>query len=203
MTITTDQVALMFLGTTPKANIAANLPHVLDALTAAQLDDKPMVLMALGTIRAETASFRPISEGISRFNTSSLGQTLVRKEAGGPLVPSHPFDLYDHRKDLGNQGPPDGERYRGRGFVQLTGRTNYDQHGRAIGVDLATNPDQANDPAIAARLLASFLKSREPKIRAALAAGDLAAARRLVNGGSHGLDSFSDAYRIGERLIEA
>jgi peptidoglycan L-alanyl-D-glutamate endopeptidase CwlK len=32
-----------------------------------------MILMALGTIRAETASFEPISEGQSRFNTSPGG----------------------------------------------------------------------------------------------------------------------------------
>ncbi|MDF0667352.1 MAG: hypothetical protein P0119_14930 [Nitrospira sp.] len=59
-----------------------------------------MVLVALAIIRAETESFEPIAEGRSRYNTSPNG---------------HPFDLYDYRKDLGNQGPPDGEQYRGRG----------------------------------------------------------------------------------------
>jgi peptidoglycan L-alanyl-D-glutamate endopeptidase CwlK len=145
-----------------------------------------MVLMAMGTIRAETASFKPISEGVSKWNTTTGG---------------HPFDLYDRRADLGNQGPPDGERFKGRGFVQLTGRANYFAHGQAIGVDLIADPDQANEPAIAARLLASFLKSKEQRIRAALAADDLATARRLVNGGSHGLDAFTDTYRKGAQLI--
>jgi peptidoglycan L-alanyl-D-glutamate endopeptidase CwlK len=170
------------------ANVAANLPDVLSALEAAGLADKPMLLVALGTIRAETAGFQPIGERISRFNTSPGGT---------------PFDLYDRRAELGNQGPPDGERYRGRGFVQLTGRANYAQHGQAIGVDLVSDPDRANDPDIAARLLASFLKSREPRIRAAVMADDLAAARKLVNGGTHGLDAFTDAYRKGEVLIAA
>jgi peptidoglycan L-alanyl-D-glutamate endopeptidase CwlK len=150
--------------------------------------DKIMVLMALATIRAETGEFLPISEGVSSFNTSP----------GGP-----PFDLYDHRADLGNQGPPDGERFKGRGFVQLTGRANYRQHGEAIGLgtQLLDNPDLANDPEIAARLLASFLKSREAAIRAAVAAGDLAQARKLVNGGSHGIDAFTGAWRTGDPLI--
>jgi putative chitinase len=184
--IAPEIVAQIFSGT-PRTNIDANLPHVLGALTAAGIDDKPMVLMAVATIRAETAGFRPLNEGISRFNTA---------RAPG----SRPFGLYDNREDLGNQGPPDGERFRGRGFVQLTGRANYQQHGAAIGVDLVVDPDQANDPAIAARLLASFLKTKESRIRTSLAAGDLAAARRLVNGGSHGLDRFTEAYRLGERL---
>jgi len=87
--------------------------------------------------------------------------------------------------------------------VQLTGRANYLQHGRAIGMgeQLVANPELANDPEIAARLLASFLKSREKAILAALAKDDLPAARRLVNGGSAGIARFSDAYRRGQALI--
>ena len=185
--LTAEVIAPMFPAT-PLANIQANLPVVMTRLRDATLADKAMTLMALGTIRAETASFRPISEGQSTYNTSPGG---------------HSFDLYDDRADLGNQGAPDGERFKGRGFVQLTGRANYKQHGEAIGLgaQLIDNPDLANDPDIAAKLLASFLKAKEPRIRQALEAGDLATARRLVNGGSHGLADFTDAYRIGDRII--
>jgi putative chitinase len=185
--VTVEMVCKMFPATPPR-NIQANLPVVLNALVEPQLVDKPMVLMALSTIRAETESFLPIGEGQSRFNTSPDGQ---------------PFDLYDFRKDLGNQGPPDGERFKGRGFIQLTGRTNYQVHGTAIGMgtQLIENPDLANDPAIAAKLLASFLQSREVRIKDALAEGDLKTARRLVNGGSNGLDRFTDAYNIGNSLL--
>jgi peptidoglycan L-alanyl-D-glutamate endopeptidase CwlK len=185
--VTVAMVCQMF-PSIPAQNVAQNLPVVLNALVAPQLVDKLMILMALGTIRAETESFEPISEGQSRFNTSPGGQ---------------PFDLYDSRADLGNQGPPDGERFKGRGFVQLTGRSNYQIHGNAIGLgdQLIDNPDLANDPAVAAQLLASFLKSREDRIRTALTTGDLATARKLVNGGSNGLDRFTDAYNIGNSVI--
>lgn len=184
----TAEIAARMLPGAPPANIESNLPLVLNALVPPDLADKPMILMALSTIRAETASFAPIAEGRSIYNTSPGG---------------HPFDLYDHRADLGNLGPPDGERFRGRGFVQLTGRANYAVHGAAIGMGdkLIEDPDLACDPEIAARLLASFLKAHEEKIRAALAAHDLAAARRLVNGGSHGLDAFTAAYNAGLPLI--
>lgn len=173
---------------TPVANIKANLPIVLQSLADAGLADKRMVLMALGTIRAETASFRPISEGISKFNTTP-GR--------------HPFNLYDDRANLGNQGRPDGARFKGRGFVQLTGRDNYRVHGAAIGLgnQLITNPELANQPDIAAKLLASFLKRKEQAIRDALRVNDLQLARKLVNGGSHGLANFTDAYNIGDGLI--
>jgi peptidoglycan L-alanyl-D-glutamate endopeptidase CwlK len=179
-------VAEMFPDT-PTRNIELNLPTVLQALIAPELTDKPMVLMSLATIRAETAGFVPISEGQSRFNTSPGG---------------HPFDLYDNRKDLGNTGAPDGERFRGRGFVQLTGRANYIFHGAAVGIpELADDPERANEPDIAARLLASFLKAHERPIKEALLVNDLAAARRLVNGGSHGLADFVEAFRVGQHLL--
>lgn len=184
----TVQVVREIFPQTPRANIEKHLAIVLEALIAPELTEKCMVLMALATIRAETESFLPISERISRSNTSPGG---------------HPFDLYDHRKDLGNQGPGDGARFKGRGFVQLTGRANYQRHGAAIGIgdQLVANPDLAGEPAVAARLLASFLKSRELAIKAALLENDLRAARRLVNGGSNGLARFTDAYQRGEALI--
>ena len=185
--VTAAQVAKMFPGV-PLSNIQTNLPFVMQALTAAGLGDKDMVLMALATIRAETGNFTPLSEFQSEFNTPP----------GGP-----PFALYDHRTDLGNQGPPDGKNFRGRGYVQLTGRFNYQIHGAAIGLgnQLVTNPKLANDPDIAGKLLASFLKSKESKIRNALARNDLKTARKLVNGGSHGLKQFKEAFNIGKTVI--
>ncbi|HKS11391.1 MAG TPA: peptidoglycan-binding protein [Pyrinomonadaceae bacterium] len=184
---TAAQAAKMFPGV-PLANIQTNLPFVLTAMAAAGLGDKNMVLMALATIRAETGNFTPLSEFQSKFNTAP----------GGP-----PFGLYDNRKDLGNQGPPDGSSFKGRGYIQLTGRSNYQVHGAAIGMgnQLVTNPALANQPDIAAKLLASFLKSKESKIRAALAQNDLRTARKLVNGGSHGLDQFTAAFNIGKTVI--
>ncbi len=185
--VTVDIVTEMFPGT-PPANIEANLPFVLDALVDADLADKPMVLMALATIRAETGRFLPIDEGRSRFNTSPGG---------------HPFDLYDNRGDLGNQGPPDGERFKGRGYIQLTGRDNYRRIGAKIGLGdaLAEGPERANEPRTAARILAAFLGDKERRIKEALLRDDLRTARRLVNGGSHGLERFRRCYRTGERLI--
>lgn len=185
--VTVNQVAKMFPGV-PVTNISTNLPFVLDALDAVGLGDKDMILMALATIRAETGNFTPLSEFKSKFNTAP----------GGP-----PFGLYDNRKDLGNQGPPDGANFKGRGYIQLTGRSNYQIHGAAIGMgnQLITNPGLANQPDIAAKLLASFLKSKEAKIRAALKQNDLKTARKLVNGGSHGLDVFTQAFNIGKSVI--
>jgi predicted chitinase len=63
-------------------------------------------------------------------------------------------------KVLGNTMKGDGERYKGRGYIQLTGRDNYTRAGRAIGVDLANNPDLAARPDIAAKVAEWYWKSR-------------------------------------------
>jgi len=167
-------------------DIKANLPVVLSSLDTHGLGDRVMVLMAVSTIRAETASFLPVSEGRSKYNTSPGG---------------HPFDLYDHRADLGNRGEPDGERYRGRGFVQLTGRFNYRRYGERLQVDLEGRPELANASGPAADLLSLFLGDRELNIKDALLHGNFQAARRLVNGGNHGLDAFTAAYQTGDALL--
>ena len=174
---------------TPAGNIARHLPLVLRTLHDRGIADKPMTLTALATIRAESEGFLPLDERPSRFNTSPNG---------------HPFDLYDRRSDLGNRGRPDGERFRGRGFVQLTGRDNYARHGKAIGLAarLVQEPDRANDPEIAARLLAAFLAPQERPIKESLLDGDLLRVRRIVNGGTHGYARFADAFLRGDRLID-
>jgi predicted chitinase len=186
-TVTTAQVSKLFPAIS-KPGIETYLPYLLSALRADGLVSKPMVSMALATIRAESEAFRPISEGISKYNTSPGG---------------HPFDRYDDRSDLGNRGRPDGADFRGRGFIQLTGRHNYEKYSEQLFQDnrLVNEPELANDPEIASKLLSRFLKDKEGKIEDALAVGDLKRARRLVNGGSHGLARFSEAYGFGMEVL--
>lgn len=156
----------------------------------ARLTDKDMVCVALATIRAETEGFIPISEFQSPLNTTT-----------------NPFDKYDPGttigEDLGNTQPGDGARFRGRGFVQLTGRKNYTQTGNEIHINPSASPELANDPATAGKILAQFVYDKEEAIRVALARNDLAAARKAVNGRSNGLSRFEDAYQTRQNVIPA
>jgi peptidoglycan L-alanyl-D-glutamate endopeptidase CwlK len=185
---TVDLVAQIFQGT-PRGNLEKYLPPVLRALEKVGLGDLDMVLMALGTIRAETGSFVPISEYQSKYNTEPGGRS---------------FGKYDFRSDLGNSTVGDGDKYKGRGFVQLTGKHNYKKFSAELGLGnrLIDDPELANDPQIAADLLALFLKSKEMCIRSALAMKDYAKARKCVNGGHHGLDVFTAAFQKGLALAK-
>lgn len=182
--VTVDTVQRLFPAT-KASNIVRYLPYVTAALSMAGLCDRAMICAALGTIRAESEGFVPIAEFPSHFNTT-------------PGQPA--FSAYDGRKSLGNTQPGDGARYRGRGFVQLTGRTNYHAYAAQIGVDIEAFPDLANAPEVAAVLLAQFLAHAADRMRAALAANNYAAARKLVNGGTYGLDSFRSVFKLAESV---
>ena len=84
------------------------------------------------------------------------------KEIGGPAYFKKMYDIRGDRpakaRELGNLNPGDGALFAGRGYVQLTGRTNYAKATaklRALGidVDLVADPDRAMEPEIAATIL--------------------------------------------------
>ena len=169
---------------TKTSNIAKNLPYITTAMAAFGLTEANMICVALGTIRAETEGFVPISELPSHFNTLP-GQAA--------------FSFYDYK--LGNINPGDGARFRGRGYVQLTGRDNYEKFGKVLDVSLLENPDSACAPEVAACLLAAFLNAHKDQLSRALDKNDLKAARKIVNGGTHGLERFTDTFRMAQKAF--
>ncbi len=92
---------------------------------------------------------------------------------------------YEGRADLGNTQPGDGVRYKGRGYIQVTGRYNYTEAGNALGLDLVNNPQLAAQPENAARIAAWYWTSRD--INTAADSGDFVQVTRLINGGTNGL----------------
>jgi predicted chitinase len=160
--ITPEQIA-QALGA-PEDSVRRNWPVVSQALQEAGITDKASVIAALATIGVEVGNFEPIPEYASG-------------------------EAYEGRADLGNTQPGDGKRYKGRGFIQLTGRANYRAYGEKLGIDLEGHPELALDPKIAARILAAYFKERSIPARAR--AGDWQGVRRAVNGGLNGWEKFN------------
>lgn len=63
-------------------------------------------------------------------------------------------------KELGNTVVGDAFKYRGRGFVQLTGKFNYKKYSSVAGVDLVENPDELLNEDVAARVTVQYFKDR-------------------------------------------
>jgi putative chitinase len=89
-------------------------------------------------------------------------------------------------KDLGNTEKGDGARYMGRGVIQLTGRYNYGQFSKAMGIDFVANPELVETPQYAVSVAGWYWQTR--KINGPADRDDLLRVTRLVNGGTNGLE---------------
>ena len=91
---------------------------------------------------------------------------------------------YEGRADLGNTQPGDGAKFKGRGLIQITGRANYRDCGKALGLDLETSPallEQSDNAALSAGWFWSTHGCNE------LAdAGQFEKITRRINGGLNG-----------------
>lgn len=115
----------------------------------------------------------------------------VRTEVGRSFLPITEYasgSAYEGRHDLGNYVPGDGPLYKGRGFIQLTGRANYTAYGRALNLDLQCHPELALTVQNSALILAQYFKDRGCDVQCN--AKNWTKVRELVNGGSNGLDVF-------------
>ena len=87
---------------------------------------------------------------------------------------------------MGNVNQGDGFRFRGRGYIQLTGRDAYRDVGRIAGLDLESNPDLAARPENAIKIACAFWTWK--KINPACDAADFTAVTKKINGGTNGLN---------------
>jgi putative chitinase len=93
---------------------------------------------------------------------------------------------YEGRTDLGNVKKGDGRRYKGRGLIQLTGRANYRDVGKELGVDLEGNPLVAADPQLSLRIACEYWERR--KINPDCDRDNIITVTKKINGGLNGLD---------------
>jgi putative chitinase len=96
--------------------------------------------------------------------------------------------VYANRMANGSEASGDGFKFRGRGYIQLTGRDNYTQFGKAIGVDIPNNPDLVASKYALASAAWFWSKNGLNKLADA-GAGDTAVTSitKRVNGGTIGL----------------
>jgi putative chitinase len=116
------------------------------------------------------------------------------EEIGTPAYFTKKYE--QHKKTariLGNKIKGDGERYKGRGFIQLTGRDNYTRAGAALGLPLAQQPELAARPDVAAKVAVWYWQNRvAPKIKDF---SNTNAVTKKINPASKGLQSRQDQFK--------
>ena len=116
------------------------------------------------------------------------------EERGSPAYFTKKYE--QHKKTArirGNNVKGDGERYKGRGYIQLTGRDNYTRAGAALGLPLAQQPDLAARPDVAAKVAVWYWQNRvATKIKDFSNTG---AVSKKINPASKGLQSRQDQFK--------
>lgn len=154
--------------TLSQAKAEQYLPHINRAMQEAGINTKQRQAMFLAQLAHESGGLRYMEEIASGA-------------------------AYEGRRDLGNTQPGDGTRYKGRGPIQLTGRSNYREAGRALGLDLEGNPQQAASPEVGFRVAAWYWNSRGLNQHADQ--GNFREVTRRINGGYNGLADREAYYR--------
>lgn len=170
-------------------SLCESLPTTLDA-----------GLLALIFLRAGEADLAELSTRMARAMANRLidaplrqahflaqvghesGELRFRKEIASG-------DAYEGRMDLGNDQPGDGRKYKGRGLIQLTGKANYAEYGRAIGreQEILTKPELIEvNPDLCVDVAGWFWAKRNLNILAD--ADDLTNITTRINGRLNGLE---------------
>lgn len=162
------------------------------------LDNERRAAHMIGQCAHESMRFTRVAESLFYSTADRLLMIFPRHFRDA----AHAADFTRNSEKLANHvyanrmgnGPPesgDGFRYRGRGYLQLTGHDNYRRFGGLIGVDLEAEPERAAEPATAWLIAAGYLAVRKRAGKTAFQWADddnVEAVTRIVNGGIHGLD---------------
>ena len=147
----------------------------------------------LGQCEHETGGFRLFEENLNYSESGLLTifpkyypeRLLAIKHARKPSVIAN--HVYANR--MGNNQPNDGWNFRGRGAIQLTGRTNYRLFAEWIkDQSIMTNPDQVANKYAFDSAIWYFQERRIFSICTSLSIGEITQVTRLVNGGTNGLE---------------
>lgn len=106
-------------------------------------------------------------------------------------------EAYEGRVDLGNTEPGDGVKYKGRGLIQITGRSNYALAALGLGLPLLEKPEMLEEDGPACRSAGWFWYKKNLNSLADL--GKFELITRRINGGMNG---YADRYKLYQRALE-
>jgi putative chitinase len=123
------------------------------------------------------------SEALCRVWPSRFTPALAKQYARQPQKIA--CKVYASRMGNGDEASGDGWTYRGRGYIQLTGKANYEVAAKALGIPLDKLPAYLETPEGAARSAALFWRDRG--LNGVADRGGVAAVTKAINGGNNGL----------------
>lgn len=193
-----------------RALMASNKALIyLETLKAAMalhaIDTEERISHFLAQVAHESAGFTRITENLN-YSAKGLAATWPRRFRGDDGQPNELAEMLHRKPELianevyanrmGNTQPGDGWKYRGRGLIQLTGKSNYTAASHALYNNefLVDDPDRVLQPDVAALTACWFWLSNGLNELADL--GDVRAITRRINGGTIGLEHRAELTHI-------
>jgi putative chitinase len=159
----------------------------------------------LSQCQHESLDFTRASENLS-YTEANL-KTIFGKYFPGQLASEYAKQperigsrVYANRNGNGDEASGDGYKYRGRGYIQLTGKSNYAAFGKFVSVDILNNPDlvETKYPLLSAAWFWVKSKNLNPTADRGSDVVTITAVTKAVNGGTNGLadriQNFNDVY---------
>ena len=194
------------------ANLKGHIPDAVIAMipdTAAKFGINTPLRLAhfLAQCGHESGGFRATQENLnySAKGLNGIFRKYFPTEAAANAYARQPQKIaskvYANRMGNGSEASGEGYKFRGRGYIQLTGKENYTAFGKAIGEDILSNPDVVSSKY--ALLSAAWFFSKNGLHKMADSGASDAVVTQItkrVNGGTIGLPDrikhFKEYYKL-------
>ncbi|WP_336281118.1 glycoside hydrolase family 19 protein [Cronobacter dublinensis] len=186
-------------------------PHIVEAMNTYGIDTPKRQAHFIGQIGTESGGFQSVQEslnysvaGLAIFGsrlTAAQREQLGRKPGEKALSPERQAAIANivYGGRYGNNLNGDGWKYRGRGLKQITFKANYEECGKARGLNLVDSPDLLLQDKYAALSAGWFWKANGCNQFAD--AGDVNGLTRRINGGLNGLQDRIDRTKRAEGVL--
>ncbi|HEY8084041.1 MAG TPA: glycoside hydrolase family 19 protein [Methylophilaceae bacterium] len=178
--VTAEQI-MKIMPSARASDVQRLLPHINAAMQKYDITTAPREAAFLAQVAQETGDLNYLEEIDNGTN----------------------YSKYEGSKKLGNTQPGDGARFRGRGLMQTSGRANYEETGKALGVDLINHPELLLTPKLAAASAAQYFQLRN--LNELADKSDINAITKAVNGTNNGpqtnLSRRQQAYITGMKVL--
>jgi putative chitinase len=137
------------------------------------------------------------------YSAKRIPQVWPRLKDRAEELAHNPMKLanaaYASKNGNGNELTGDGFRFRGRGFIQLTGHANYEKYGTVIGIDVVNRPERAAWPEISSELALAYWRAVGGNTLAAM--DDITNLTKAINGGLNGLEERKKLYEKAKEIF--
>lgn len=174
-----------------------------DILPQFQITDTEDVCNFIAQVGHESAQFNVLSENLN-YSADGLLKTFGKYFGNAPKASAAAYArnpekianlVYANRMGNGSESSGDGWKYRGKGLIQLTGKTNYENCSKSLFGDsrLLASPEDLAKPEMALRSALWFWTSNKLS-----SVTDFTALTKRINGGTNGLE---DREAIRQRAV--